>query len=340
MSLEREHMDAFRLMREFIQRNDKFILTAHETPDGDAIGSEMAMYQALKNTGRQVEVYNADPMAHKYQFLDVDSAIRIVRSEDDIPHPLGDYALMILDTNDIHNIGQIHDYVLPNTREYFIVDHHESDEETLSDNLVEESASSTSEILYDFFTHESWDITFPIAQAIYTGIVYDTGSFIYPKTSAKTFAIAHHLVSLGVDPNLIYRKIYESNSISALRLQSSVLSTLELHYNQHVALVTMTKETIKECDAIYEEADTIINIPLKSESVRVSVFLKENEQGVLRCSLRSKGNIDVAHIAQTFGGGGHKTAAGFKSKWPLDVLKQKVLDMLSTYSAEMEDYEA
>ncbi len=96
---------------------------------------------------------------------------------------------------------------------------------------------------------------------------------------------------------------------------------------------------IEKCNAIYEEADTIINVPLKSEAIRVSVFLKENEEGILRCSMRSKGNIDVAQIAQSFGGGGHKTAAGFKSKWPLDTLKEKVLEMLSIYSTEMNEYQ-
>jgi phosphoesterase RecJ-like protein len=331
-------MDAFQQLKSFIDRNDRIILTAHETPDGDAIGSEMAMYRMLKRIEKHAEIFNADPATKKYHFLYEEEDIRIVRKPEDVPHDLSGHALLILDTNDVHNIGQVYDYVLPEVDEHFIVDHHESDDETVSANHVVESACSTCEILYDFFTAQGWEIDFPTAQALYVGIVYDTGSFIYPKTSAKTLLIGHYLVSIGVNPNYVYRKIYESNSISALKLQSAVLSTLEFHYNQHVALITMTKETIADCEAVYEEADTLINIPLKSETIRVSVFLKENEKGVLRCSMRSKGNIDVAHIAQTFGGGGHKTAAGFKSKWPLDILKQKVLDMLSTYNEEMEEY--
>ncbi len=332
-------MDVFDQLRAFIERNEKIILTAHETPDGDAIGSEVAMLHALRKTGKTVEIINADPTSRKYRFLDPEEEIHVVRREDDLSQPLDGHALLILDTNDIHNIGPVYELVLKAVDEYFIVDHHESDDETFSSNHVVESASSTCEILYDFFNDQAWSIDYQIALALFVGIVYDTGSFIYPKTSKKTFLIAHHLVSTGVNPNYVYRKIYESNSISALKLQSAVLSSLELHYDQHVALVTMTKETIAECGAMYEEADTIINIPLKSEPIRVSVFLKENEKGILRCSMRSKGNIDVSHIAQTFGGGGHKTAAGFKSKWPLDTLKQKVLDMLSTYKDEMEDYQ-
>jgi phosphoesterase RecJ-like protein len=129
----------------------------------------------------------------------------------------------------------------------------------------------------------------------------------------------------------MYQHIYESNSIPALRLQSRVLSTLELHYNQHVAVQIMLKEIIDQCGARYEEADSFINIPLKSKDIRVSVFFKENERGILRCSLRSKGNINVAAIAQTFGGGGHRTAAGFKSSFKLDTIKSRVLELLRPY---------
>ena len=114
-------------------------------------------------------------------------------------------------------------------------------------------------------------------------------------------------------------------------LQAKVMSSLELVFNQHVAIQIMVKELILECGAIYEEADTIINIPLKSEMIKVSIFFKENEEGILRCSMRSKGNIDVAEIAQEFNGGGHKTAAGFKSKYPLDEIKVKVLKKLEKY---------
>ncbi len=141
-----------------------------------------------------------------------------------------------------------------------------------------------------------------MAQALYTGILFDTGCFIYPKTTALTFEIARDLVSLGVKPNFIYAKVYESNSISALMLQSRVLATLELSFSDHVAILTMRRQMILDCKANYEEADQLINIPLKSEDVRVSVFFKENLEGLLRCSLRSKGNINVAEIAQAVRG--------------------------------------
>lgn len=324
-------MISYQSITRFLQSYNKFILTAHETPDGDAVGSECAMFAALKYLGKEVLIFNADPTAEKYRYLSCADDITVLQDGGQLPGDIEEYVLLILDTNDIHNIGQVAEIILPRVKDYFIIDHHESDEDILKVNHIEESASSTCEILYALFREMDVPITLPIAEALYTGIVYDTGSFIYPKTSAETFSIAHHLVELGVQPNYIYRRIYESNSISALRLQSKVLSSLELFYDQHVAAQTMTRSDIVECGALYEEADTLINLPLKSERVKVSLFFKENEAGILRCSLRSKEDINVAEIAQHYGGGGHKTAAGFKSRYPLETIKQKVLDKLSVY---------
>ena len=328
-------MAGFDGLTHFLENNEKFILTAHETPDGDAVGSECALFLALKALGKKALLYSSDPIPHKYSFLGCADTIVTLKEESQLPKDISDYVLLILDTNDLHNIGVVAELVLPKVKAYFIVDHHESEEDIVEANHIEESASSTCEILYELFENLGIELTLPIAEALFTGIVYDTGSFIYPKTTTRTFMIAYSLSKVGVNPNKIYQRIYESNSISALRLQSKVLSTLELFYEQHVAAQTMTKEMIFQCGAIYEEADALINVPLKSESIKVSLFFKENEAGILRCSLRSKGDINVAEIAQTYGGGGHKTAAGFKSIWPLETIKQKVLDKLSPYFPEV-----
>ncbi len=316
---------------DFINNNDKFILTAHETPDGDALGSECAMYFALHALGKTVRIFNADPMPGKFSFIDSDGIMTTLESENQLPFDLEDYVLIILDTNDIKNIGQVSTMVLPRVKDSLIIDHHDSGGSVVKSNLIIREASSTCEILFELFTELKLSIDFPAAQSLFVGIVYDTGSFIYPKTTAKTFDIAHELVKKGVEPNYVYTKVYESNSISSLVLQSKVLGTLELFMDDHIAVQTMLKSTLEECGAFYEEADSLINIPLKSEQIRVSIFFKENNTGILRCSLRSKDNIDVSVIAQHYNGGGHKTAAGFKCKESLDDIKSNVLKMLEKY---------
>jgi bifunctional oligoribonuclease and PAP phosphatase NrnA len=318
---------------DFLTGTRKFIITAHETPDGDAIGSECAMFRALRSLGKEALILNADPTPHKFSFLDADRIVGVLQREEQLPADIGSWCLLMLDVNDVHNIGQLESLVLPRVAAHFIIDHHEQDEDLLTGNLVQKSASSTCEILYQLFREMKIPIGFQIAQALFTGIVYDTGSFVYPKTTALTFEIARDLVQQGVEPNLVYSRLYESNSISALRLQSRVLSTLELAYGDHVSILTLLRQMIVDSSAIYEEADQLINIPLKSEDIRVSIFFKENPEGLLRCSMRSKGNINVAEIAQLFGGGGHKTAAGFKCRESIDRTKELVLEKLRIYFA-------
>ena len=326
-------MTEFQGAIDFLTRTQRFIITAHETPDGDAIGSECAMVRALRAMGKDAVVLNADPTPRKFAFLGADSLIMVINGEGTVPADLGEYSLLMLDTNDVHNIGQVATLVLPRVREHFIIDHHENEEDLLTGNLIKKNASSTSEVIYQIFAEMGVDIDFAIAEALYTGILYDTGCFIYPKTTAITFAIARELVRKGVEPNAVYAHVFESNSISALILHARVLSTLELAFDTHVAILTMRKEMILESGANYEEADQLINIPLRSEDVRVSVFFKENLEGLLRCSMRSKGNINVAEIAQVFGGGGHRTAAGFKCREPLETARTAVLDKLRIYFA-------
>lgn len=315
----------------FITGGRKFILTVHETPDGDAVGSQAAMGRVLRSLGKNVIMLNADPIPKKFQFLDENNLIRTLEKEEQLPEDIGEYHLILMDTNDINNIGQVRDMVLPRVKGYFIIDHHEHTGDVRADNLIIRDASSSCEILYDIFADMKIELDRETAMALFVGIVYDTGSFIYPKTTPKTFMIAHNLTLLGISPNDVYSRIYESNSISSLILQAKVMSTLELHFNNHVAVQTMAKEAITSSGASYEEADSFINIPLKSKDILVSIFFKENQEGILRCSMRSKGNINVSDIAQIFGGGGHKTAAGFKCKGSAKESLAVVLKKLSGY---------
>jgi phosphoesterase RecJ-like protein len=314
----------------FIKRNSRFILTTHETPDGDAIGSEYAMFRTLKKLGKEVRIINADRTPENFKFVDVDDEIEVLEDPAALPDDLADYVLMILDVNDTNNIGNIVRYVVPKVREYFIIDHHDSDADITSPNYIQQNASSTGEIVYRIIGNLEVDMDLETANSLYMAIAYDTGSFIYPKTSALTLQIGYKLVARGVNPNAIYRRVYESKSVASLVLQSMVLATLELKLENRVAIQTMSKETLVASEATYEEAHQLINIPLAAKPVRVSLFFKENLSALLRCSLRSKGEIDVAQLAQEFGGGGHKTAAGFKCGEPLEVVKAKMLQRLKS----------
>lgn len=324
-------MSTFSGLIQFINEHEKFIISAHEMPDGDAVGSEYALAKALKKLGKTVKIINSDPPHQKFLFIDEENLLNDLDDPDVIPEDIREYALILVDTNDLFNIGLTSTKILPRIRGLFILDHHEPKKDPPAESLIETSASSTGELVYELLIELGVEIDLDMAQAMFMGIVFDTGSFIYPRTTAKTFKIAHELVKIGVSPNHVYANVYESNSVSSLILQSKVLSSLELHFDNQVAIQHMTKDLIALAGATYEEADYFVNIPLKSGNIKASIFFKENEEGDLRCSLRSKGSVNVAQIAQTLGGGGHKNAAGFRCSESFEVTKKEVLDKLSSF---------
>ncbi len=317
-------------VRDFLERNRKIAITAHETPDADALGAEFAMLRALLQLGKEAFICNADPAPENLTFVEPLHRPLVLRAEQELPADAAEHALLILDVSDVHNLGSVGRLLLPRVREHFIIDHHDSDNGTdlAAPNHIEQGASSTCEILYLLFQEMGLQLDAHMAQALYMGIVFDTGSFIYPKTTALTFRIAHELVSMGVNPNQVYSNLYESHSLASLVLMSRVLSSLKLHCAGRVAIQHMPRRLLEKFQARYEEADQFINIPLRSREVRVSMFFKQNAEGLWRCSLRSKGAIDVAAIARSYGGGGHRTAAGFKCTRPIAAIQAEILDGL------------
>ncbi len=311
----------------FLDNFRKIIITSHENPDADAIGSEYAICLLLKKLGYNAAIMTCEEIPEKYNFINIGNYINVYSRENIINEDLSDAALVVLDTNTPTNTGYIYNLIKDFVKDIFIIDHHEIDENIFNKekSIIDENSSSTCEILFNIFKYCRVDIDFPAAQAIYAGILYDTGSFIYPKTSSKTLEIASILVKKGVIPNNVYSNLYEMNSLSSLRLQSKVFSEIEFYHYNKIALQVMLKTTLEYFKANYEDGDNIINLPLKCKDILVSVFFKENYNGILRCSIRSKNNIDVVGIAKKYGGGGHTTAAGFKCKESLEIVKEKVL---------------
>jgi phosphoesterase RecJ-like protein len=246
------------------------------------------------------------------------------------------YALAILDTADEYFIGVLREAV-PEAAEVFVVDHHEPNRFSTLGGFIDSTASSTCELMVELAAEAGVTLTPVSREAVYAGLIYDTGSFAYPKTTERTFAAALTLVKAGVKPYDIYRELNENSSTAALLLQKRVLSTLSMVNRGRIAVQTLNKDDYLSLDARYEDAENFINIPLKSRDVRVSVLVKENREGIIRCSLRSKGGLNVSKVAQFFGGGGHVSAAGFKSRDPLETTLAAVLDKLNNIIEEMDN---
>ena len=312
----------------FLSARDDFIISSHESPDADGLGAEYALASALGHMGKRVRVINSDRYSKAYGFLDAGKILGSLADASIDEAEISNATAILVDTSDIMYSGDIADRILAKARDVIIIDHHQVKGQAFAPICSMPALSSTCEIVYRIVTELGYDIQADAATALYAGIVYDTGSFAYSKTSASTFEAALDLVRRGADPSRIHGALYEAGTVSVLLLRRDVMSTLELHDNDRIAVQTLSRSMLAGTGSAYQEADGFINIPLQAAAVEVSIFLKENEEGVLRCSLRSKGAVDVANIAQTFGGGGHKSAAGFKSPYPLDTIKGKVLELV------------
>ncbi|MCA1950850.1 MAG: bifunctional oligoribonuclease/PAP phosphatase NrnA [Treponema sp.] len=313
----------------FINTYDAFIITTHTGPDADGIGAEIMLYHILRSLKKHVRIINADPVPQRFSFLDPDGVIECWNNSRHFHLP-EQGGMMIVDTSDEFNLGCMLDEALPHAQGVFLIDHHEQSPFTHLDGYIDISAASTTQILVDLTQAAGLSVSKEIAIPAYAGLIYDTGSFIYSKTSAKTFETALLLVRAGAVPHEIYRNLFESNSLSVLMLQKRVMASLDIQGQGTVAIQVMTKADLEETGAAYEDAENFINIPLQIKEIEVSILIKQNKEGFVRCSLRSKGKVNVSLLAQQFGGGGHKMAAGFKSNMGLEETRTKVLQKVLT----------
>ena len=321
-------MDGLERALRFFRAHARYLITTHDGPDADGLGAELLLAKALMHLGKQVVVANAEAVSARYAFLDPNGII--VRYDEAVHGAFSaTAAVAVVDSADPHNLGLFFDAVLPRAKAVFAVDHHEATAAEGMDGYIDTAASSTCELILRVTEALGVPLDPVSAKAAYAGIVYDTGSFIYPKTTAGTFRAALRLVEAGAVPNETYRSMHENASMGALLLQKLVLSTLEIHAGGKVAFQSMSKAHLAEAIAAFEDAEPLINTPLRCREIEVSVFFKENPNGQLRCSLRSKGSVNVSAIAQKFGGGGHRTAAGFKCTEGLAQTKKEVLQQVS-----------
>lgn len=315
----------FKNLDEYLAKYEKFVISTHESPDADGIGSELAFNELILSLGKKAIIYNSDPLPDTLEFLDIDKEIQILNSMEELPADIDEYAQFVLDTNDFDNIGSAYSLLREHVQDIFIIDHHEGDADKFDSNFIRAEASSCSELIYEIIAYYNKKISFKSAQAIYTGMLFDTGSFRYPKTTPLTYRIAAHCVELGANPFKIYEHLYESNSLSSFALRSKIISSMEVLQDGKLIAMKLTPEMLRTTGASFTEGEPVINMPLTIKGVIASILVKQDIVGPIKVSMRTKGNYDVAKIAMENGGGGHKNAAGYKSKVSFDATYQRAL---------------
>ncbi len=302
----------------------KILVTSHRDPDGDCIGSTVAMTLALEQMGFDAEALNLDEIPYRYTFCD---PYRLIYSMNSIPDREHEVAV-VLDSSDLHRLGYEMEREFPKVKHIINIDHHKSNEKFGDLNLVDETAAAVCEILYGIL--KQWDIDWndQIANALYTGITTDTGSFKYESTSSETLRIAADLIDYGADINIIRTSIWENEPYNRIHALSNVLDNIKLSEDGRISWIKISLEEIERHQLNNGDLESFVDYPRTITGVEVALFIKEMEKGQLKVSVRTKSCIDATKIASVFGGGGHKRAAGFKIKGTLDQEEERILKVV------------
>jgi phosphoesterase RecJ-like protein len=306
------------IRREILQRQ-RFLLSSHARPDGDAIGSQLAMAFALQSLGKHVRIVNHDlAPAHLLVF----PGVRDIEIAD---HAEGDFdAAIVLECSDLGRTG-----VTGLDRHFIInIDHHPGNVMYGGINWFDQSVAACGEMVFDVIEALGVPLTLNIATHIYLAILTDTGGFHYSGLSARTFEICRRAVEAGVDPASVARAVFDCATLGRLRLLGSVLNTMELDSSGRLAVLYLDHAKAAAVGATYDDTEGLINMPLTVREIEAVVFFKQIDAGHYRVSLRSKGSIDVSEVAKTFGGGGHKNASGFTVVGTYEMARPLVVDQL------------
>jgi len=311
-----------------IKTAERILVTTHADPDGDAVGSLLAMGLALEQLGKQTMLYNESPIPAVYQFLP--AVGRIGRRLDAVA--VYD-AAVVLDCGDLPRIGGAGCTVVSRAASVINIDHHVSNTGFGSHRLIDGRACATAEIVYRLILALGVSLDKDIATCIYTGILTDTGSFRFSNTNASAFAISREMMEAGVDPFEVAQHVFGSYSLGRIKLLNLALNSIEISPNGKLSLMTVTRGMLEETRTQQEDVDGLINYARRIEDVRVAALIQEQINGQataadrvrLHVSLRSDGSVDVAAIAGAFGGGGHHSAAGFQIESTLANIKSELL---------------
>jgi phosphoesterase RecJ-like protein len=300
-----------------IEQRDRFVLTSHARPDGDAIGSVLACSQILRSMGKQAQVVLSDGVPRIYEPLPfTDTVVQATELN-------GDYeAAILLECDSIQRTR------LAGLEKSFLIsiDHHVTGRPFAHVNWIDPAACATGEMVFRLAREAGVPISPEIATCLYTAVLTDTGSFMFAGTTEHTFALARELVLAGADPAACARNIYFSHPTSKMRLLGSALSNL--HREGPLAWIWVTREQMDKAGAIDEDCEGLVNYALAIQGVEVAAFFRELADGRYRVSLRSKGQLNVAGVAKRFGGGGHACASGCSMDGPLSVAVARVLAQL------------
>jgi len=312
---------ACRRICEELLRHRRIVVTSHTRPDGDSVGSSLALAWALRAIGTETRVVHRDrPPLQLAEFPGVGE----IEMADHVPADTD--AVVVLECGDLARTG-LSGF---SGQAVINIDHHPGNTGYGTTQWFDGTAAACGEMVFEIIDELGVPLTTEMATQLFVAIVTDTGSFRYPGVSPRTFSISARLLDAGADPVRVARTLVDSHTLGRLRLQGAVLQTMEIEAAGRLAILTLEDSTLAASGGTPEETDGLINLPLSVKAVQAAVFFKEANHDQWRVSLRSKGDIDVGRVARVFGGGGHKNASGCTLKGDLPAVRARILERLAT----------
>lgn len=303
-------MFGFSQIKEILEDNDSFVISTHVNPDADAIGSELAFYFLLKRMGKNVHIINNNSTPYNLEFLDKDSVIQKYQSDihDEIINSVD--VIVLLDLNHLGRIVRMEDSVRKSGKLFLCIDHHQHPENFSENMFIDDTFSSTGEIIFDFIKETKLTtVDYEIALPIYTAIMTDTGSFRFERTTPNLHRKTAELLEAGVVPKDVFTEVYDNGRIGKIKLLGEALVSLTTNSTGEIGYITITQDTLIKTGADETDVDGFVNFCLSTKESLVGILFFELKNGI-KISFRSKVKIPVNELAAEFGGGGHFHAAG------------------------------
>ncbi len=309
-----------------VQRASRVLVMSHWRPDGDAIGCVVALREVLRALGKQVLAGLPDEIPGRYAFMAESEPLANFAAGREQMDAFAPDLVIVADTSARGQLEPVVPFLEASTARRLVVDHHVTYDIDKSLEIRDTSAGATGLVLADWFAAAGWSVNRTAADALFVAMATDTGWFRFSSADGRMYRAAAGLIDAhGVQPDRLYQQLYLSESPARLRLLAELLGSLELHAGGRLAACHVTREMFERTGAHYWETEDLINEPQRIGCVRVTVLLIEEPDGKVRMSLRSKDDVNVATIAEQFGGGGHQRAAGARAAGPLVETKKKVV---------------
>jgi bifunctional oligoribonuclease and PAP phosphatase NrnA len=312
-------------LRDLIQANRRFVLTTHVRPDADALGSEQAMAGLLRQLGKEVRIINASAVPKRLAFLDPQGVCLQLGQGATLQQALDTDVHMILDTSAWGQLGEMGRVIKETTAIKIVVDHHVSSEDLGATEFRDTSAEATGAMIFHFAEATGIPITPEIADAMFCAIATDTGWFRFSSTTSGTMRTIASLIDYGVSPSAMYGRLYEQYTLGRIKLAGHAMLRMALECDGKLAWTYVRQQDYTDTGAEPADTEDLVNECLTVAGVEAACILIEQNNGNVKCSLRSRSHLDVSRVAEKFGGGGHKQAAGVILPGPLPDAQAKIL---------------